>query len=85
MVQMPAFAQTAKPEAIYEQRCFRCHKMPIEALASKKLTIDDGKLVSIKNGREASLLLQDHFSTQLTTEEISALIDRMSTLLVRGQ
>ncbi len=80
----PAHTQALDPHAIYEQRCSRCHKPHAGPFARDKLTQRNGKLVSVKTGRDISRLLQNHYGTRLTQKESDAVVEMFSLQLQSG-
>ncbi|MGH1482734.1 MAG: hypothetical protein ACRBM6_29165 [Geminicoccales bacterium] len=66
-----SLAEPIDPHALFETRCGQCHNRAGD-LARQTLVIENGELVSKKNGRRLLDFLPGHFG-KLTDDEISVL------------
>lgn len=79
-----AGAQVLDPHKIYEQRCASCHQPHSVGLVRDHLTLKDGKVITVEDGRELAALLANHAKVQLSSAEIGALVKQFGAMLQTG-
>ena len=73
-----ATGQSIDPAQLFKSKCMSCHSQELGQFVQRKLKIENGMLVAFKSKRPVGEMLRMHFGVQLSSEEMTRLIEELS-------